>query len=198
MGTMLPKTVVRRLFGSRWTRTVWTRLVAFFIVTAAFESFGSRISNRGWLSRPSILGRRQSVSRLPVRVGVGEPAFRPAYGFDPASPLGPAPQEGEAVAGLRTWLRAMGLEDHLPAANTWCEEMGASVLAEIMESFDDFVEGMELSEEDAETLRKRGRAALSNLQQRGEILEQEAVVDGGDEFKTSGRTFLKKKAAKAG
>ncbi|CAE7757759.1 unnamed protein product [Symbiodinium pilosum] len=88
-------------------------------------------------------------------------------------------------------------QDHLPAANAWCEEMGASVMSEILEDLDDFVEGIDMSEEDAETLKRRGKVALSNLYQRGEILEQKAVVDSEEEFQTSGRTFLKKPMKKA-
>ncbi|CAE7215204.1 unnamed protein product [Symbiodinium natans] len=159
-----------------------------FVLVACLGSFPA-----GWIgsSRPGLV-RSRSILRIPARVHAGEPAFRPAYGFERASPLGPRPQEGEVVAGLRTWLKQMGLEEHLPAANAWCEEMGASVMAEIIEDLEDFVEGMDLNDEDAQKLRKRGKVALSNLLQRGEIIEQQAVVESEEEFMTSGRTFLKK------
>ncbi|CAE7555761.1 unnamed protein product [Symbiodinium sp. CCMP2456] len=68
-------------------------------------------------------------------------------------------------------------------------------MAEILEDLEDF--GMNLNDEDSQTLRKRGKVALSNLLQRGEIIEQQAVVDSEEEFKTSGRTFLKKPMKKA-
>ncbi|CAE7856889.1 unnamed protein product [Symbiodinium necroappetens] len=161
-------------------------VMAFAIVTCGF------VPSAGWVGGSNPAEAPESIPRTQARVQVGEPAFRPAYGFERASPLGPRPQDGEAVAGLRTWLKQMGLEDHLPAANAWCEEMGASVMAEILEDLEDFVEGMNLNDEDSQTLRKRGKVALSNLLQRGEIIEQQAVVDGEEEFKTSGRTFLKK------
>lgn len=132
-----------------------------------------------------------------MKVHVGEPAFRPAYGFERASPLGPKALEGEAVPGLQLWLSKMGLEDHMPAANQWCEEMGASVMEEIMEDLDGFAEALEMPEEDVQTLKKRGRVALSNLLQRGEISEQKAVVGSVEDYKASGRTFLKRRPEKA-
>eukprot|EP00434_Breviolum_minutum_P013807 symbB.v1.2.012175.t1/scaffold835.1/size159100/2 len=132
----------------------------------------------------------QMDSGVAMRVHVGEPAFRPAYGFERASPLGPKAQEGEAVPGLLTWFKKMGLEEYVPAANEWCEEMGASVMEEIMEDLDGFAE-------ETETLKKRGRVALSNLLQRGEISDQKAVLGSVEDYKASGRTFLKRRTEKA-
>ncbi|CAK9022928.1 unnamed protein product [Durusdinium trenchii] len=141
---------------------------------------------------PSSLASRRGTSRVTANVHVGEPPFRPAYGFEPASPLGPRAIEGEAVPGLQLWLSRMGLEEHLPAANEWCQEMGASVLEEVIDDLDDFTEALDIPEGDTDTLKKRGRVSFSNLLQRGEIPEQKAVVEAVEEFKASGRTFIKR------
>eukprot|EP00913_Durusdinium_trenchii_P017051 g16036.t1 len=117
-------------------------------------------------------------------------------GFEPASPLGPRAIEGEAVPGLQLWLSRMGLEEHLPAANEWCQEMGASVLEEVIDDLDDFTEALDIPEGDTDTLKKTGswsnHFSFSNLLQRGEIPEQKAVVEAVEEFKASGRTFIKR------
>ncbi|CAJ1353761.1 unnamed protein product, partial [Effrenium voratum] len=59
------------------------------------------------------------------------------------------------------------MADFVPVANDWCEEMGASVIEEIMEDLEGFVEALDMPEEQKQTLMKRGRVSLSNLQQRG-------------------------------
>uniref|UniRef100_A0A7S4SJU2 Uncharacterized protein n=1 Tax=Alexandrium monilatum TaxID=311494 RepID=A0A7S4SJU2_9DINO len=131
----------------------------------------------------------------------GQPHFKPAYGFEPASPLGPEAEVGEAVPGLRAFLEHLGLEEHLGAANDWCAEMGAAVLLEVVESVEDLAEALPLDEGEAETLRRRARVAMSALETRGQIVAQEAVVPLGEDesFAFAGRTFIgKRKATREG
>mmetsp|Transcript_28238 Transcript_28238/g.62272 ORF Transcript_28238/g.62272 Transcript_28238/m.62272 type:complete len:138 (+) Transcript_28238:467-880(+) len=130
----------------------------------------------------------------------GQPAFRPAYGFDKASPLGPKAATGEVVPGLNAWLKHMGLDDYIVDANAWCQEMGAAVLLEVIEELDSLAEDLPMQPEEKERLRKRGRFALSTMEQRGELLRQEPVVigdhDKDTEFRYAGRTLIKKKEKK--
>lgn len=48
----------------------------------------------------------------------------------------------ESVPGLKVWLTVQGLENHIEAANAWCEEMGAATLDEVVESREDLCECM--------------------------------------------------------
>jgi len=63
----------------------------------------------------------------------------------------------EAVDGLRMWLMVLGLEQHLEAANEWCEEMGASHMEEVVDAREDLVEwlGDKLCEEEKKALLER-------------------------------------------
>lgn len=47
-----------------------------------------------------------------------------------------------AVPGLKEWLQILGLEFCLEAANTWCEEMGAATLEEVVESREALAEAL--------------------------------------------------------
>eukprot|EP00929_Paragymnodinium_shiwhaense_P123752 TRINITY_DN9800_c0_g1_i1.p1 TRINITY_DN9800_c0_g1~~TRINITY_DN9800_c0_g1_i1.p1 ORF type:complete len:196 (-),score=35.71 TRINITY_DN9800_c0_g1_i1:106-630(-) len=67
-----------------------------------------------------------------------------------------------AVPGLAGWLRHMGLLRHLPHANVWCVQNGASELEEVLDNLDDFSENLlELESSEKETLSKRARVAFS-------------------------------------
>lgn len=121
---------------------------------------------------------------------VGEPPFKPAYGFDPPSPLGPKAETGEEVPGLKVWLTHLGLKDYLDQANEWCADQGAAVLEEVLQMLEQMAEDLELPPEDAERLIKRGKVAVSTLEQRGELVKQKPVVN--EEFNFSGRTMLKR------
>lgn len=58
-----------------------------------------------------------------------------AAGGDPEAMRGVnAAELAEAVPGLRNWLWARGLIQHLDAANAWCYEMGAADFAEVAEN----------------------------------------------------------------
>lgn len=63
----------------------------------------------------------------------------------------------EVVPGLKVWLTVQGLEAHIEAANSWCEEMGAATLAEVVESREDLIEcfGDALTEEQRQRLAER-------------------------------------------
>jgi len=131
-------------------------------------------------------------------VFAGEPAFRPASGFEPANPLGPDAEAGEKVPGLRTWLKKMGLEEDLPLVNAWCDEMGAAVMSEVLEELDELAEW--LPEEQGKVVRKRGKLAYSILEQTGEIVPQQDVLVDEDAHdfcaKYSGRVILKREGGK--
>jgi len=133
--------------------------------------------------------------RVAMPVMVGEPHWKPAYGFEPASPLGPKAEVGEAVPGLRAFLTHLKLEEHLEPANAWCAEMGAAVLLEVVEGIDDFAEALPLAEEEQAELCRRARLVLSALETKGQIVQQEAVVTDVDDgsFSFAGRTFLRKR-----
>jgi len=61
----------------------------------------------------------------------------------------------EAVHGLKTWLMLICIEDHLEAANAWCEEMGAATLDEVVEAREDLAEALDLSENQRQALLSR-------------------------------------------
>uniref|UniRef100_A0A7S3HFJ6 Uncharacterized protein n=1 Tax=Spumella elongata TaxID=89044 RepID=A0A7S3HFJ6_9STRA len=143
----------------------------------------------------TLAGRRAQSSRIARDIWAGTPYHRPAFGFDRASPLGPDAEVGEQVPGMKAWLKQMKLEEHLGAANAWCDEMGAAVMAEVLESLDDLAKALPL--EVGEVVKKRGRVAYSLLERMGEVVPQTDVVvqmnEGstgiGNEFR--GRSVLK-------
>ena len=52
-------------------------------------------------------------------------------------------EENEAVAGLKLWMTTRDLQDYLAAANEWCEEMGATELAEVADNKYDLADYLE-------------------------------------------------------
>mmetsp|Transcript_45 Transcript_45/g.99 ORF Transcript_45/g.99 Transcript_45/m.99 type:complete len:240 (+) Transcript_45:54-773(+) len=131
------------------------------------DAFGPAASRR-------LLARRQPATG-PLRVYVGQPTFKPASGFDKHDIMGPRPAEDEAVPGLKIWLEKMGLEEQLPNANEWCNEMGAAVLEEVFEDIEGFSEALDLLDGEKETLAKRWKTAYSVLERTGELPTQKAV-----------------------
>jgi hypothetical protein len=69
----------------------------------------------------------------------------------------------------------MGLEEQLPNANNWCNEMGAAVLEEVFEDMEGFSEALDLLDHEAETLAARWKTAYSVLERTGELPTQKAV-----------------------
>ena len=52
-------------------------------------------------------------------------------------------EENEAVAGLKLWMTTRDLHAYLKAANEWCEEMGATELAEVADNKYDLADYLE-------------------------------------------------------
>mmetsp|Transcript_29721 Transcript_29721/g.64749 ORF Transcript_29721/g.64749 Transcript_29721/m.64749 type:complete len:189 (+) Transcript_29721:41-607(+) len=126
-----------------------------------------------WLVAPA-WGPRRDL-RQERRIFKGQPHFRPAYGFEPPPAMGPKAAEGEAVPGLKIWLKHMGLQFHLDKTNAWCKEMGAAVLNEVVESVEDLAEALPLLPEEEERLLSRARIALSTLEQKGELVPMQDI-----------------------
>lgn len=157
-------------------------------VATALGALSALLPMSSAFSSWTVLPRLRQRSRVAMAVHVYEPAFKPAYGFDKASPLGPTAETGEVVPGMRIWLQHMGLEEYLQEANGWCSEMGAAVMGEVLEGLSELAEVMPA--EAGERIRKRGRVAYSTLLQRGELLEQEAVVTQEEDYAFAGRIVL--------
>lgn len=98
-----------------------------------------------------------------------------------AMPLAnPRPALGEVVPGLRIWLARLELVEHLEAANSWCTEMGALVLGEVVENIEDLAEALELAPEESKRLQAQGQRALTALEWRGDLASQPAVRPAED------------------
>eukprot|EP00443_Scrippsiella_acuminata_P079372 CAMPEP_0115501770 /NCGR_PEP_ID=MMETSP0271-20121206/68575_1 /TAXON_ID=71861 /ORGANISM="Scrippsiella trochoidea, Strain CCMP3099" /LENGTH=202 /DNA_ID=CAMNT_0002930727 /DNA_START=1 /DNA_END=609 /DNA_ORIENTATION=+ len=168
---------------SRHTTLALSLITAAVAATSALVAVGSAFAGAPV--------RMRGVPRTPRPVFVGEPTFRPAYGFEPANPLGPDAAAGESVPGLKAWLKKMGMEEDLDLVNRWCEEMGAAVMAEVLDELDELIDW--LPEAQAQVIRKRGRVSYSFLEQTGELVPQKDVLDGDERgfAKYSGRVILK-------
>merc|ERR1711956_112276 len=60
----------------------------------------------------------------------------------------------ETIPSLHLWLTTRGLERHMQAANTWCYEMGATDINEVVDNKEDFADylGDALTEEERDRL----------------------------------------------
>mmetsp|Transcript_67495 Transcript_67495/g.217957 ORF Transcript_67495/g.217957 Transcript_67495/m.217957 type:complete len:333 (-) Transcript_67495:102-1100(-) len=48
----------------------------------------------------------------------------------------------EGVPGLRLWLTIQGLQEHMEAVNTWCDEVGAATLEEVIDNREELVDAL--------------------------------------------------------
>lgn len=83
---------------------------------------------------------------------VVEPAATPAAAEGPASK--------ETVPGLHMWLTELKLSRYVEAAASWCDEMGACTLEEVLENLDDFAADVGMKPLEQKRLQRDGAAAM--------------------------------------
>eukprot|EP00929_Paragymnodinium_shiwhaense_P090791 TRINITY_DN5089_c0_g1_i1.p1 TRINITY_DN5089_c0_g1~~TRINITY_DN5089_c0_g1_i1.p1 ORF type:complete len:427 (-),score=142.17 TRINITY_DN5089_c0_g1_i1:187-1467(-) len=95
----------------------------------------------------------------PAKAAAAPPKAAAAAPAGPSKPAAAAPPSQEVVKGLAAFLSELKLTRYEKEAVSWCEEMGASQLDEIVENVADFADGLQLKPLEKNRLLKNAAAA---------------------------------------